>query len=71
VIADCTVPLHFITKAGVPNTLVVSSMKVLVVAAVVEVISVGRFKVAPSQERKLVLLALRDTTLAAEALRVL
>ena len=59
------------TKAGVPATLVVSRMKVLLAAPVVEVISVGKLRVVPSQLRTLVLFALIETTLAAEALRKL
>jgi len=57
------------TNAGVPVKLVVSRVKVLVVAPVVEMMSVGSRKVVPSQERKFVLLAFIVTVLAAEALR--
>ena len=65
------VPRHFMTKAGVPATLVVSRMKVLLAAPVVEVISVGRLRVVPSRLRMLMLFALIKTTLLLDALRKL
>ena len=64
----CEVPLRFTSKAGVPAALVVSRMKVLLAAAVVDVMSVGRFRVVPSHDKMVVLFALIETALAADAL---
>ena len=55
------------TDAGVPTLLVVSKIKVLLAAAVVDVISVGRLRVVPSHDKKVVLFALIVTTLLLEA----
>jgi len=68
---DCAVPRHFITKAGVPTEFVDSRMKVLLAAAVVDVMSVGTLSVVPSHDRTVTLLAFIDTALAADALRKL
>ena len=64
---DCAVPRHLITKLGVPDRLVVSKMNVRLTALVVEVMSVGRLSVVPSQEKQRVLLAVMESTLPEDA----
>ena len=64
-------PRHFITKAGVPTAFVDSRTKVLLAAAVVEVMSAGRFRSVPLHEKTATLFALIETVLSAAALRKL